>query len=32
MSRCVICKEEFAEGTVLWYDYKLGNMHMECRE
>jgi len=31
MSRCVICKEEFAVGTVHWHDYKLGDMHLECR-
>jgi hypothetical protein len=32
MDRCVVCKVEFKVGTVHWYDYELGAMHMECRE
>jgi len=32
MSRCVICKVEFAVGTVHWHDYKLGDMHIWCRD
>ena len=29
---CRVCGKEIVEGTVCWYDYELGNMHLECKE
>ena len=30
--KCHICEKEIVEGTVCWYDYELGSMHLECKE
>lgn len=32
MNKCVVCGEEIKFGTVMYHDYKLGDMHLYCKK